>query len=111
LHKRPDASIPFETRRAGEIENTTLKRVGLKYCGGCNPSFDRVEYVREIQRAAGGRIEWVTLDAGNFSSLLAVCGCDKQCVELADQGGSGVRVIRIKDDHTPPTEILSLLLE
>jgi 3-hydroxyacyl-[acyl-carrier-protein] dehydratase len=88
-----------------------VKRVGLKYCGGCNPSYERVEYVQAIQKAAGSRIEWVTLDEGDFSSLLIICGCEKQCVEIADHDVPVGRVIHIKDDLTPPTEILSLLLE
>ena len=46
----------------------------MKYCGGCNPSYERVEYVREIQKAAGSRVTWVTLDEGDFCALLLVSG-------------------------------------
>ena len=86
-------------------------RVGLKYCGGCNPSFERVEYVREIQETAGRRVEWVPLDAGRFTAILLVCGCDKQCVEMAEYEETGHRVITIKDKQKTPTEILSLILQ
>jgi hypothetical protein len=88
-----------------------VKRIGLKYCGGCNPSYDRVEYVRAIQEAAGDRIAWVTLDEGGFSTILLVSGCDKQCVEMAEYEQAGHRIIRVKDRHTTPSEILSHLLE
>jgi hypothetical protein len=88
-----------------------LKRIGLKYCGGCNPSYDRVEYVREIQGAAGDRIAWVCLDERGFSTLLLVSGCDKQCVEMAQYEETGCRIIRIKDGCVAPSEILALLLE
>lgn len=88
-----------------------MTRIGLKYCGGCNPSYERVEYVRAIEQAAGGRIEWVSPDAGGFASLLVVSGCDKECAEMAEYEVAGCRVIRVKDDHRAPTEILSLLLE
>jgi hypothetical protein len=86
-------------------------RVGLKYCGGCNPSFERVEYVREIQKTAGRRIEWVPLDAGGFTAILLVCGCDKQCVEMAEYEETRHRVITIKDKQKTPTEILSMILQ
>ena len=88
-----------------------MKRVGLKYCGGCNPSYDRVEYVREIQEAAGDRIAWVSLDEGGFTTLLLVSGCDKQCVEMAEYEDRGCRIIRIKDSCSTPSQILSHLLE
>ncbi len=87
-----------------------MKRIGLKYCGGCNPSYDRVEYVREIQRAAGDRFEWVSLDDGDFSAILLVNGCDKQCAEMAEYETAGIRVVRVKDMRAAPTAILSSLL-
>jgi hypothetical protein len=86
-----------------------LKRVGLKYCGGCDPSYDRVEYVRKIQEAAENRIEWVSLDEGGFTKILLICGCDKGCVEMAEYEETGHRVITIKDEQKTPTEVLSLI--
>ena len=87
-----------------------MKRIGLKYCGGCNPSYERVEYVREIQESAGALVEWVPPDEGGFNTLLVVCGCDKQCVEMAEYEETGRRVIYIKDKQKTPKEILSLIL-
>ncbi len=87
-----------------------MKRIGLKYCGGCNPSYDRVEYVREIQEAAGGAVEWVSLGAEGFSTILLIGGCDKQCVDMAEYETIGYRVVRIKDTQQAPTTILSSLL-
>lgn len=94
-----------------DLARKRTKRVGLKYCGGCNPSYDRVEYVREIQEAAGNRVEWVSLDEKGFSSLLLVSGCDKQCAEMAEYEKSGCRVVSVKDTGVSPTRILSQLLE
>ncbi len=86
-------------------------RVGLKYCGGCNPSYDRVEYVRALREAAGNRIEWVPADEGGFTTLLLVSGCDKRCAKMAEYQGSVHRVITVKDNRKTPAEILSHLLE
>ena len=88
-----------------------VKRVGLKYCGGCNPSYERVEYVRRIQQAAGDRIEWVSIEEGGFDTLLVVNGCDKQCALMAEYDEAGWRVISIKEDRKEPEDILSMLLE
>ena len=86
-------------------------RVGLKYCGGCNPSYDRVKYVREIQEKAAKRVEWVPLDEEGFTVILLVSGCDKQCVYMAEYDQSPYRVIAVKDQKKTPTEILSLILQ
>ncbi len=88
-----------------------VKRIGLKYCGGCNPSYERVEYVQRIQAAAGNRMEWVSIEEGDFDTLLIVNGCDKQCVLSEEYDKAGWRVLSLKDDGKGPEEILSMLLE
>ncbi|MEW6441282.1 MAG: hypothetical protein AB1640_10155 [bacterium] len=87
-----------------------MKRVGLKFCGGCNPSYDRVGYVRRVQEWTAGRIEWVPFDAGGFDTVVIVTGCDKACVEGIEWEEQGVRVIRIRNCSQPPREVVSLLL-
>ena len=57
------------------------KRIALKYCGGCNPTFDRAEYVKKIQSAAGDRIEWATLDDAAWDGILLIHGCNTACLE------------------------------
>jgi len=98
------AWLPRHTRRK------TLMRVGVKYCGGCNPSYDRAKCVGKIQEAADDRIEWVFFDPAGVAALLLVSGCDRQCVETAQFERGAYRVIRIKDSDGHPSEILSVLL-
>ena len=86
-------------------------RIGLKYCGGCNPSYDRVEYLQEVQEAAGNRFEWVPAADGGFTTVLLICGCDKRCAEMPEYEESGHRVITVKDGDKVPTEIISLILQ
>lgn len=89
-----------------------MKRVGLKYCGGCNPSYDRVKYVRRIQKAAGTRIEWVHVEeAVGFDVVVIVTGCDRACVEGIEYEKAGLRVVRIRHVGRAPEEMVSLLLD
>ena len=85
------------------------KRVALKYCGGCDPGFDRVEYIQRIRAAAGKSIMWVTLDGENIDTVLLVSGCDTACpernVELSPH-----RIVSITDDHAAPEQIVATLL-
>jgi len=58
-----------------------MRKVGLKYCGGCNPSYDRVAYVQRIREAAAGRVFWSDTAAEDCEVLLFVSGCERACAE------------------------------
>jgi len=36
-----------------------MVKVGFKYCGGCNPEYDRVSLVKHIQESVQGKVEFV----------------------------------------------------
>lgn len=53
--------------------------VAIKYCGGCNPRFDRPAFV---QRLAGEHpaVRFVSASSpGPYEGVLVVCGCTAQC--------------------------------
>ncbi len=82
----------------------------MKYCGGCDPGFDRVEYFKRIQNAAGDLIEWVTLDDRDTEAVLVLCGCDTACpVEKGVLTARG-RIVSIRDNKRNPEEIVQSLL-
>jgi hypothetical protein len=87
---------------------THVKRVALKYCGGCNPGHDRVEFARRIQDAAGRRIEWVSLEDRGCDGVLLMNGCERACAETADYLKKGWRVVSIRHDKVLPEEIIAL---
>jgi hypothetical protein len=84
-------------------------KVALKYCGGCDPAYDRAEYFAKIAAAAGGSIQWVRRDDPEHRAILLICGCARACPteELSDDRP----VICLKEDRTPPAEVVSLLID
>ncbi len=56
--------------------------VGLKYCGGCKPDYDRVALVEAIQRRLGDEAIWVRADDPTAEIVLAVHGCLTACADL-----------------------------
>ncbi len=86
------------------------KRVALKYCGGCNPSYDRVEYVRRIQSMAGESIEWTTVDGEGFEWVLIVQGCETACPERQQASFEGRKIMSIRDKSLGPEEVIKILL-
>jgi hypothetical protein len=86
------------------------KRVALKYCGGCNPGFDRVAYFKMIQDAAGESIHWVTLDDRYFDAVLIICGCDTACLDRDMDHLQYGQVLAVRDNSLAPEEIAEILL-
>jgi hypothetical protein len=62
--------------------NAAALTVGLKYCGGCKPDYDRVALVETLQRRLGDRVNWVRADDPAAELILAVHGCLTACADL-----------------------------
>lgn len=66
-------------------------RVGIKYCGGCNPRYDRVAFVDRL-RAQYPEADFRYAQPGeDYDQLLVVCGCTAQCPDI-----SGLRAGRVR---------------
>lgn len=57
-------------------------KVGIKFCGGCNPRYDRRKALTELQNHFPG-IEWVTDSAAICDFWLVACGCARECVDVS----------------------------
>ena len=68
-------------------------RVGLKYCGGCNPEYDRVALVRHIEESLQGLIEFVSPESEGVELVLAVEGCSTACADLSAFQGMEIWII------------------
>ncbi len=56
-------------------------KVGIKYCGGCNPRYDRVAEVTRLKAQFPGA-EFVSASGNpDCDFVLVVCGCPAACVD------------------------------
>jgi hypothetical protein len=62
-------------------------RVGLKYCGGCNPVYDRVALVDDISRNLCSKIDLVSAESEDLDLIVAVQGCSTACADLSTFAG------------------------
>ena len=54
----------------------------VKYCGGCNPRYDRKEAKRRLVILTGDTLEYA--EAGShYKVLYVISGCDAACVNLS----------------------------
>jgi len=59
-------------------------RVGIKYCGGCNPEYDRVAAVNRLAEDLREDVEFLPASAPDLDLVLAVQGCRTACADLGD---------------------------
>jgi acyl dehydratase len=56
--------------------------IGIKYCGGCNPVYDRVKRVGKL-RETNPEHEYVTPKGDQVCDYwVVVCGCSRRCAEM-----------------------------
>lgn len=91
-----------------------LKKVAVKFCGGCNPDFDRVHYLDLIRSGANDSINWVPVEAESFDFVLFINGCPICCceknIDLIDSV-KHCRRISISDAKTTPEKLIRKILE
>jgi hypothetical protein len=73
-------------------------KVAIKYCGGCNPDYDRVALVKRIEERLIGKVEFVSAEDENIDLVLAVEGCNTACADLSAFKGTNIRFITKVED-------------
>ena len=56
-------------------------KVGIKYCGGCNPTYDRVAAVKEMEERLRSRAELISWHDESADAVVIVAGCAASCVD------------------------------
>lgn len=87
------------------------KRVAIKYCGGCDPGFDRVAFAEKLRAAAANSVEWATLEDGDCDIVLMICGCETACPERTVQVSHNQAVVTLRDDHLQPAAVIKALFQ
>ncbi|MBW2060558.1 MAG: hypothetical protein JRI95_03225 [Deltaproteobacteria bacterium] len=85
--------------------------MALKYCGGCDPTYDRVEYWEMVKARAGSRIAWVSLDTPDFEAVLLINGCQRACAGTSLEPGLRQPVLSITSDALCPRQVVETLLK
>lgn len=62
-------------------------RIGVKYCGGCDPGYDRVGMTGQLREALAGKAEFVASDAQGVSLVVVLAGCPGACADTSSFAG------------------------
>jgi hypothetical protein len=58
--------------------------VGVKFCGGCNPRYDRGKALADIKKEMQGQAEFVVAEeGGEYDYLLVIGGCTNCCASYS----------------------------
>lgn len=58
-------------------------RVRIKFCGGCNPRYDRGEIARRLRETFPEHCFFVTPDE-KADAAVVLCGCSSVCADVPD---------------------------
>ncbi len=58
-----------------------MKRA-VKYCGGCNPRYDRVAFVRSIEERLGESLPGAKPGEA-YDEIYVICGCSSRCADCS----------------------------
>ena len=78
-------------------KNERLK-VAIKYCGGCNPDYDRVALVERIKRCLNDHVKFVSTADEDIDLVLAVEGCKTACANVKAFEATKIRTITNTED-------------
>ena len=86
--------------------------VGLRYCGGCNPRYDRVELVRRLKEKFPNA-QFVNAEPGEeYDAILVVCGCSARCADRTGLAGRvGMAILDTEQDETQAEALLQAALD
>lgn len=74
------------------------RKVGIKFCGGCNPNYDRVAALERIRSRLVAVVEFVRFDRKDTVISLAIKGCDTECFALNRFDGKPLIVLTRWED-------------
>jgi len=77
-----------------------MKRIGVKYCGGCNPHVDRSRFVDELKKKLAGDL---SLDIGcsmeKWELGVLVCGYPAVCADVLETRSLALEWIVVSGPH------------
>ena len=72
-------------------------KIAIKYCGGCNPTFDRVEAVAGMLERLSAVVAVVPLEDERADMLVAVEGCATACADLSGFNAKKIVVLSSRE--------------
>jgi hypothetical protein len=74
--------------------------IGIKYCGGCNPRYNRGEAFETIKKRMRGKVKLAIADESiEYDYLLVIGGCTKCCASYCQYNVKNDIIFIWNEDH------------
>lgn len=84
-------------------------RIGLKYCGGCNPNYERSDIVKRAKADYPDVIFEPHKAEAEYDVVLVICGCLEECSTFSCTNSThGMIYIRFLEEYTRLSEFMAL---
>ena len=70
--------------------------IGVKFCGGCNPNYDRGGLYQRILKVYPEHSFETADETKEYDALLVICGCERACANTERYAAK--REIRVSGD-------------
>ena len=60
-------------------------KIGIKYCGGCNPNYDRIKAVTNMKEKLKDHTFEIYKPGSSYDAAFIVCGCPTACADIEDK--------------------------
>lgn len=71
--------------------------IGIRYCGGCNPRYDRGAQARRFLQSLTSVRFTMVRPGETYAAILLICGCETACATVTDL--PPVRLLYVRSVH------------
>ena len=82
-------------------------KVGIKYCGGCNPRFNRREIVEKLMDEYSDFSFEPAIENYLYDIILVINGCLSACANYSSLISKKIIIIKTKDDYINLKDVLN----
>ena len=84
-----------------------MLKVGVKYCGGCNPRFERSTFLKEVQQKYQDIATFEPAKENvDYDRLLVISGCTSACANFQHLHYQGEPIMVWDEEHMDRLESL-----
>lgn len=109
MSREGQADVNVFSREKPAQPSVPYRTVALKFCGGCNPTFDRLLYWERIKEETAEAIRWVNPDHPHPDGLLLICGCQASCPLKFFTPEDYALFLLVNDPADPPESVTEKL--
>lgn len=82
--------------------------IGVKYCGGCNPRYNRTGMLARIEACAPQHTYCPAASCAGMDALLVLNGCGVACADISLYDGvENILIVKSEEDYTRICGILA----